>query len=114
MVVLPGTGGQHEVRDWVHAYRLNAAHANRARHKCRQGHTKGTPTAASLFCAGCVLVCTRLSPVVHAAPTRLALDRCRGQVAIAIQRWKSVLDVDVLRAKANSPLAAVWLQGQLL
>jgi hypothetical protein len=33
-------------------------------------------------------------------------------VAIAIKRWKSVLDVDALRAKANSPLAAVWLQGK--
>jgi hypothetical protein len=35
-------------------------------------------------------------------------------VAIAIKRWKSVLDVDALRAKAHSPLAEVWLQGQWL
>src|SRR5262245_27588199 len=44
-VALCATGGQHEVRGWVHAYRLNAEQANRARHKCRQGHKKGTPTA---------------------------------------------------------------------
>ena len=33
---------------------------------------------------------------------------------IAIKRWKSVLDVDALRAKATSPLAEVWLHGKLL
>jgi hypothetical protein len=48
-VGLQGTGGQHEVRGWVHAARLNAAPANRARHTGRQGHTKGTPTAESLL-----------------------------------------------------------------
>jgi hypothetical protein len=52
-VVLCASGGQHEVRGWVHAYRLNAEQANRARHKCRQGHKKGTPTAESLWLAGC-------------------------------------------------------------
>jgi hypothetical protein len=113
-VVLHGTGGQHEVRGWVHAYRLNAEQANRARHKCRQGHKKGTPTTESLFLAGWVLVFTTLSPGVLSAQTIMALYRCRWQVEIAIQRWKSVLDVDALRAKANSPLAEVWLHGKLL
>src|SRR5215471_7217695 len=36
-VTLCAAGGQHEVQGWVHAYRLNAEQANRARHKCRQG-----------------------------------------------------------------------------
>ena len=40
VVTRRATGGQHEVRGWVHAYRLNVEHANRARHKCRQGHKK--------------------------------------------------------------------------
>jgi Transposase DDE domain len=39
-VALHAAGGQHEVRGWVHAYRLNVEQANRARHKCRQGHKK--------------------------------------------------------------------------
>ena len=39
-VVLRAAGGQHEVQGWVHAYRLNVEQANRARHKCRQGHKK--------------------------------------------------------------------------
>lgn len=113
-VTLCAAGGQHEVRGWVHAYRLNAEQANRARHKCRQGHKKGTPSAASLFLAGWVLVFTTLAPAVLTAQTILALYRCRWQVEIAIKRWKSVLDVDALRAKATSPLAEVWLHGKLL
>ena len=48
------------------------------------------------------------------AQTIMALYRCRWQVEIAIKRWKSVLDVDALRAKATSPLAEVWLHGKLL
>jgi Transposase DDE domain len=113
-VTLRSTGGQHEVRGWVHAYRLNVEHANRARHKCRQGHKRGTPSAASLFLAGLVLVFTTLAPTVLSAQTIMALYRCRWQVEIAIKRWKSVLDVDALRAKAHSPLAEVWLHGKLL
>jgi len=113
-VALCATGGQHEVRGWVHAYRLNAEQANRARQKCRQGHKKGTPTAESLLLAGWVLVFTTLAPAVLSAQTIMALYRCRWQVEIAIKRWKSVLDVDALRAKATSPLAEVWLHGKLL
>ena len=112
-VVLRAAGGQQEVRGWVHAYRLNAAQAGRARQKCRQGHKKGTPNAESLFLAGWVLVFTTLAPAVLSAQTIMALYRCRWQVEIAIKRWKSVLDVDALRAKAHSPLAEVWLHGKL-
>src|SRR5262249_47812280 len=64
VVTLRATGGQHEVRGWVHAYRLNVEQANRARHKCRQGHKKGTPSAESLLLAGWVLVFTTLAPAV--------------------------------------------------
>ena len=113
-VTLCAAGGEHEVRGWVHAYRLNAEQANRARHTCRQGHKTGTPSAASLFLAGWVLVFTTLAPAVLTAQTSMALYRCRWQVEIAIKRWKSVLDVDALRAKASSPLAEVWLHGKLL
>jgi hypothetical protein len=111
-VVLRAAGGPQEVRGWVHAYRLNAAQAGRARQKCRQGHKKGTPSAASLFVAGWVLVCTTLAPAGRSAQTIMALYRCRWHVELAIKRWKRVLDVDALRAKATSPLAEVWLHGK--
>ncbi len=60
-----------------------------------------------------MLVFTTLTPVVLSPQTIMALSRGRWHVEIAIKRWKSVLDVDALRAKANSPLAEVWLQGKL-
>ena len=113
-VTLGAAGGQHEGRGWVHAYRLNAEQAKRARHKCRQGHKKGTPSAPSLFLAGWVLVFTTLAPAGLSAQTIMALYRCRWQGEIAIKRWKSVLEVDALRAKAHRPLAAGWLHGTLL
>ena len=93
-VTLRAAGGPHEVRGWGHADRLHAAQAHRARHQCRQGHKKGTPSAASLWLAGWVLVCTTRAPVVLPAPTIMALYRCRWQGESAIKRWKSVLDVD--------------------
>jgi hypothetical protein len=111
-VELRSACGQHKVRGWVHAERLNAEQANRARHKCRQRQKKGTPNAESLLLAGWVLVFTTLSFTVLSAQTILALYRCRWQVEIAIKRWKSVLDVEALRAKAHSPLAEVWLHGK--
>jgi IS4 transposase len=88
--------------------------ANRARHTCRQGHKKGTPSAESLLLAGWVVVFTTLAPVVLSPQTIMARYRCRWHVEIAITRWKSVLAVDALRAKANRPLAEVWLQGKWL
>ena len=81
-VTLRATGGQHEVRGWVHAYRLNAEQAHRARHKCRQGHKKGTPNAESLLLAGWVLVFTTLAPAVLSAQTIMALSGVAG-------KWKS-------------------------
>ena len=111
-VVISSACGQYEVRGWVHAYRLSAEQANRARQKCRQRHKTGQPQAATLLLAGWVLVFTTLAPTVLSARTLLAVYRCRWQVEIAIKRWKSVLDVDALRAKACGPLAEVWLHGK--
>lgn len=113
-VVVESADGEAKVQGWVHAYRLNAEQAGRARQKCRQRHKKGTPQAETLYLAGWVVVFTTLPPKVLRAQTIMALYRCRWQVEIAIKRWKSVLDVDALRAKAGSPLAEVWLHGKLL
>ena len=113
-VELRSACGQHAVRGGVHAERLTAEQANRARHTCRQRQKKGPPKAESLLRAGWVLVLTTLALTVLSAQTIMARYRCRWPVEIAITRWKSVLDGDALRAKANSPLAAVWLHGNLL
>jgi hypothetical protein len=93
---------------------LSEEQAHRARHHCRQRHKQGSPQAETLFLAGWVLVFTTLAPEVVSAHTIMALYRCRWQVELARKRWKSVLDMDALRAKAQSPLADVWLHGKLL
>ena len=113
-VRLQSSDGQDEVHGWVHAYRLSAEQAGRARQQCRKRHKTGTPKAEALYLAGWVLVFTTLAPAVLSAQTIMALYRLRWQVELAIKRWKSVLDVDALRAKAGSPLAEVWLHGKLL
>jgi hypothetical protein len=113
-VVIRSACGQYVVQGWVHAYRLSAAQANEARRKCRQRHKKGAPKASTLFLAGWVLVFTTLCPEVLSAQTIMQIYRCRWQIELAIKRWKSVLDVDALRAKVGSPLASVWLHGKLL
>jgi hypothetical protein len=113
-VRLQSSDGQSEVHGWVHAYRLRAEQAGRARQQCPKRHKTGTPKAETLYLAGWVLVFTTLAPTLLPPSTIRALYRCRWQVELAIKRWKSVLDVDALRAKANSPLAEVWLHGKLL
>jgi len=105
-VALRATGGQHEVRGWVHAYRLNAEQANRARQKCRQGHKKGTPKAASLFLAGWVLVFTTLAPAVLSAQTIMVLYRCRWQVELVFKRMKQLLRFNQLRSTHRTTVEA--------
>lgn len=104
------------VTGWVHAYRLSDEQANKARAACRQRNSKKghTPQARTLFLAGWVLIWTSLSPEVLSAETLLALYRVRWQVELAIQRGKSLLNADALRARQGSPLASLWLHGKLL
>jgi IS4 transposase len=111
-VVLQSSDGHNEAHGWVQAYRLNAEQAGRARQQGRKRHQTGTPKADTLYLAGWVLVFTTLAPAVLSAQTILSLYRCRWQIELAIKRWKSILDVDALRAKACSPLAEVWLHGK--
>jgi len=104
------------IRAWVHAYHLSGPAAEKARRRVRREAQKGgyTPKAETLFLAEFVMVLTTLPPDVLSAETVLQLYRCRWQVELLIKRWKSLLDLDQLRARAGSPLAAVWLSGKLL
>jgi Transposase DDE domain len=115
--VLIGQASQSDSRvAWVPAYRLPAAQANRARQLCRKRNRKNghQPQKRTLFLAGWVLVLTSLQPALLPGPTALAVYRVRWQIEVAIKRWKSVLDADLLRARYGSPLADVWLHGKLL
>ena len=97
-------------------YRLPDEQANRARQVCRKRHSnKGhQPNKSTLFLAGWVVVLTSLLPTLLPGPTALALYWVRWQIEVAMKRWTSLLDADLLRARYGSPLADVWLQGKWL
>src|SRR5512143_1004728 len=109
-------GSAERVAASLHACRLPAAQANAARRRCRRrAQKKGTTLkAATLYLAGWMIVVTTLAPAVWTAEIILALYRVRWQVELAIKRWKSLLDVGRLRAKAEGTLASLWVHGKLL
>jgi len=106
--------GANPVPLWVHAAPRPEAQANTARRVCRQqSRKKGhQPRPQTLLWAGWVLVVTTLPPTRLPGVTALALYRVRWQLEIAIKRWNSVLDVDLLRARDESPLAEGWWHGK--
>lgn len=101
---------------YIHAYRLSGADAEAARRRCRKGGKKGkyTPRQETLFLAEFVLILTTVRPEVLSAETILALYRCRWQVELIFKHFKSLLNMDELRARAGSPLGNVWLHGKLI
>lgn len=115
-VRVPAARYQRVVSGYVHAYRLDDEAAHRARQRVRERSKKKghTPKATTLRLAGWVLVFTTVAPQRWSAHAVMALYRVRWQVELAIKRWKSLLNVDALRARAGSPLAEVWLRGKLL
>ncbi len=60
------------------------------------------------------MVLTTIPPEVLSAETILALYRCRWQVELIFKHYKSLLDLDELRARAKSPLGQVWLYGKMI
>lgn len=115
-VVVGPARGSARLACTLHAYRLPLGQAEAARRRCRRhAQKKGKALkAATLYLAGWIVVVTTVKPAVWSAEVVLALYRFRWQVEVAIKRWKSILDIDQLRAKEGSTLAQVWLQGKLL
>jgi len=101
---------------YIHAYRLSGAAVEAARRRCRKGGKKGkyTPRQETLFLAEFVMVLTTIPLEVLSPESVLALYRCRWQVELIFKHFKSLLDMDQLRARANSPLGNVWLHGKLI
>lgn len=101
---------------YIHTYRLSGTAAEAARRRCRRAGKRGkyTPKQETLFLADFVLVLTTIPPEVLSAETILALYRCRWQVELIFKHYKSLLDLDELRARAKSPLGQVWLYGKMI
>lgn len=101
---------------WIHVQRLPPTAAAAARRRCLREGQKGryTPKQTTLLLAEFVMVMTSISPEVLSAETVLALYRGRWQVELLIKRYKSLLDLDQLRARAGSVLGKVWMLGKLI
>lgn len=101
---------------WVHAWRLPPAQAEKARRRIRaQARKKGCqPNQRTLRLAEWVWVLTTLAPTLLPSATIAALYRIRWQVELVIKRWKSLLDLDHLRARQGGALAQLYLHGKLL
>ncbi len=104
------------IEGYIHACRLPPEQAEQARRGVRaRARKKGrTPQERTLALAEWVLVFTNLPPSLLPTATVAALYRVRWQVELVIKRMKSVLDIDKLRARENSPLAELYLHGKLL
>jgi hypothetical protein len=101
---------------YLHGCRLPPAQAAEARRRVQaQAKKKGRQAQArTLALAEWVLVLSTLSPAVLPTATVLALYRVRWQVELVIKRWKSIVNIDHLRARQGSALADLYLHGNLL
>lgn len=101
---------------WLHIYKLSEEEANNARRRLRKkGAKKGyTPKKETLFLAGWFLVISTIPSKIMDSNKVANLYRSRWQIELAFKRMKSILDADKLRAKANGPLAHLWLHGKML
>ena len=100
----------------VHAIPLPVQQAAEARRRVQQrARKKGRQAGAeSLFLSGWVLIFTSLPVALLDTTTIGELYRLRWQVELVIKRLKSLLDIDLLRARKDSPLAELYLHGKLL
>ena len=100
----------------VHALRLPADAAETARRRCRQqAQRKGrTPSPDTLYLAGWVMVFSTVPSDLLDGTTLLKLYRTRWQIELVFKRFKSLLNLDQLRAKQGSLLGDLWLNGKLL
>ena len=107
--------GQY-IEGYVHACRLPPAQAAEARRRVRaKAKKKGRCVQRrTLVLAEWVLIFTTLPPALLPTATLAALYRVRWQVELVIKRLKSLLDLDQLRAREHSLLAALYLHGKLL
>lgn len=104
------------LRVYLHSYRLSDKAAASARRKVRYERRKSQNGAKpeTLFYAGFVMILTTIAPEEIGGEEIMKVYGCRWQIEVAIKRWKSLLDVDELRARYQSDLAELWLNGKMI
>jgi len=126
--VLAGAASSTKIEGFLHIARLPPAQAKPARRRCHKtarskGRTPSKTTRTGFVFEDKVFLekklyprklFTTLSEQILSSKLIFELYRCRWQVEIAIKRFKSLLNLDDLRAKEGSALTEVWLHGKLL
>ena len=102
------------VNAYVHARRLPDDKIPEARRKCKARSKNKKPKKETLFYAEWMLIFTTVEPTVLDTQTICILYGLRWQVELVFKRLKSLLDIDMLRAKEKSLLNDIWLYGKLL
>jgi hypothetical protein len=115
-VNIAGLKNSRKLSGWIHAYKLPEQQANKSRCSHRKKHSKKskTPSDNTLYMCGWVLVFTTISPDKLDSKTISDLYRVRWQIELVIKRFKSLLNLDKLRAGQGSVLSDVWLHGKML
>jgi hypothetical protein len=101
---------------YLHARRLSEQEANKARRRARKKARRNGDTVRELTLSLCdwLFILTSVPPDELPAGVIFELYRVRWQIELLIKRFKSLLNVDCLRAMAGSPLAEVYLSGNFL
>jgi IS4 transposase len=90
-----------------------AAEAARRQARRDARHWGYTPTEAGLATAGCLMLITSLPAADWPAERVLAAYRLRWQVELAFKRLKSIVGLEMLKAK-DPDLARCWINTALL
>jgi hypothetical protein len=108
--------GEQRIEGVVHLIPLPEDKIEEARRKLRERSKKKghTPSDSALLLAGWVLIFITLPPEVLDTESAGQLYRVRWQVELVIKRLKSLLNIDLLRAREGSLLSEVYLHGKLL
>ncbi len=103
---------------YVHAIPRSEVDAAQVRRKIKRksikSSAKNVPKAITLYLANWMLIVSTI-PVDRISTEQIKrIYKARWQIELAFKRLKSILNIDLLRAKKNSPLAEVYLFGKLL
>lgn len=108
--------GNRYIKGYVDAIPRDSIYAAQERRKLNaRAKQKGTqPKELTVYLMGWMLIFSSISPKILNTADIQNLYKARWQIELSIKRLKSILNIDLLRAKKGSKLAEVYLLGKLL
>lgn len=108
--------GNKRIKGYVHALPRNSIYAAKERRNlsnvAKQEGRK--PRELTIYLSGWMLIFTSIPTKILNTADIQSLYKARWQIELSIKRLKSILNIDLLRAKKDSKLAEVYLLGKLL